>query len=117
MLRRATEGELRLTGNWARRTLLDVDLLLERPLPFDDEDFPRVMGRLLDDALTGLGVSPDDLTWSNDDLSFTPHTLMRQDDNGRDFAVDTFPSRHAAAARMRALDALTHKQHYWVVPT
>ncbi len=116
VLRRATERELRLFGHWERGALLDVDVMLERPLPYDDEGFPRVMGRLLDDALTGLGVPPDEVVWSNDDPCFIPHTLMRQDDNGHDYEVETFPSKHAATARMRALDALTHTQHYWVTP-
>lgn len=40
--------------------------------------------------------------------------LMRQDDNGRKFEIETFTAPRKARERLRAYEALHHKQIYWL---
>ncbi len=74
------------------------------------------LSQAFDDVLTALRVGPDDIVWCPEEFVFQPHVVMRQDDNGHDFEVETSPSRHAAAARARQFESAMHKQHYWIDP-
>lgn len=40
--------------------------------------------------------------------------LWRQDDNGNRFLVDSFSDRAAAQSRLEVLQAVPHKQFYWI---
>jgi len=42
--------------------------------------------------------------------------LMRQDDNGRRFEIETFSAPRKARERLRSYEALHHKQIYWLEP-
>ena len=48
------------------------------------------------------------------ETKFTPHTLLRQDDNGVRSLVEVFPCRASASKRMRDMEAAGHKQTYWI---
>jgi hypothetical protein len=112
-LRRAPRAELERHGQWEKQ---GADTLTTLSIQRVDDDTYATSAEI-DDALTELRIGHDEVLWIDERaLGFTPHTVMRQDDNGQDFEVETLPSRHAAAERVRAFEAAAHKQHYWLVP-
>ncbi len=123
---RSTEVELRDYGYWSEdaeapehATFMAawIEITLSR---LDEGAFKgdrlRLSASVYDDVLAALRVGPDDIVWCPEELAFQPHVVMHQDDNGHDFEVETFPSRHAAAARVLQLESAMHKQHYWIDP-
>lgn len=67
----------------------------------------------VDSALVALGYSSADLAWLPPSVSLTPVRLIRQDDNGVQFAIGDFPCRADAEAAIARLAAGGHKQAYF----
>ncbi len=67
----------------------------------------------VDSALVALGCTSADLAWLPPSVLLTPVRLIRQDDNGVQFAIGDFPCRADAEAVIARLAAGGHKQAYF----
>ncbi|MBI4752057.1 MAG: hypothetical protein HY774_26515 [Acidobacteria bacterium] len=54
-----------------------------------------------------------DLTWLSPDITLPIYSLRRQDDNGQIFKIETVSGLGEAIRRVKAFEALGHKQCYW----
>ncbi len=75
----------------------------------DDPTTPTV----LDEFLAWLGIGTSDLTWLSPLVTLPTYTLWRQDDNGQTFKIETVSGLGEAIRRVKAFEALGHKQCYW----
>lgn len=75
----------------------------------DDPTTPAV----LDEFLAWLGMGAADLTWLSPDITLPIYSLRRQDDNGQIFKIETVSGLGEAIRRVKAFEALGHKQCYW----
>lgn len=75
----------------------------------DDPTTPAV----LDEFLAWLGIGAADLTWLAPVITLPTYRLWRQDDNGQTFHIETVSGLGEAIRRVKAFEALGHKQCYW----
>lgn len=68
----------------------------------------------LDETLEVLELTSKNLTWFDKNIKLHPHELWRQDDNGHQFLIETFPCKADAVRAMKEFEARLHKQAYWV---
>lgn len=68
----------------------------------------------LEDVLESLELTSKNLTWFDKNIKLYPHELWRQDDNGHQFLIETFPCKADAVRAMKEFEARLHKQTYWV---
>ncbi len=70
----------------------------------------------LDDLLWSLGLQGDAISHIGEEYSAREHHVMRQDDHGHTFEVETLGTRLEAHARKRHYEQTTHKQTFWIEP-
>lgn len=68
---------------------------------------------VLDEFLAWLGIGAADLTWLAPVITLPTYRLWRQDDNGQTFHIETVSGLGEAIRRVKAFEALGHKQCYW----
>ena len=88
---------------------LEVTCLHDNVFPSDLDDVLESLDMDLSDLArreTGLAINPK--------VRLAPHALWRQDESGVRALVEVFPCRASASKRMRAFEAMSHKQTYWI---
>lgn len=66
-----------------------------------------------DGQVAGLPENADEESFYQS-FNFHPYNLWRQDDNGHQFLIETFPCRADAVNAMKEFEARLHKQTYWI---
>lgn len=61
-----------------------------------------------------LEINSKDISFLYDGIELIAHELWRQDDNGHQFLIETFPCKSDAVREMKKFESRLHKQTYWV---
>ena len=77
---------------------------------------PEDAAKNIDDALTALELSSEDLLWLAPGIELSSHSLFREDTNGARFHIGDFSCRADAEAKVRWLMWGAHKQAYFIEP-
>jgi hypothetical protein len=72
--------------------------------------------QILEEILIETVLSSADLTWKHDAISFQPHEVWRQDDQGNRFLVKQTDCKADALRLAGMFEARGHKQTYWIQP-
>jgi hypothetical protein len=73
-------------------------------------------GAAWDLLLAAFGLTATDHAWLRENFELTKYELLRQDDNGNEFRIETTRGRADALHKVRVFTDRGRKQLYWARP-